>query len=490
MASLEEIRNNRLEKLEKLKKEGINPYPVFSSQDYTLIDLVENFGKLSKAGKKVSIVGRVMSLRPQGGLTFFNLDDGTAKFQGLLKKGEAVADDSFELFSEVVDIGDFVEVEGKLFVTKREEKTIQVGSWKMLSKSLRPLPEKWHGLVDVEERFRKRYLDALMSPEVKNRFLLRARLVSELRKILDSEGFVEFETPVLQPIAGGATAEPFLTHHNALDIDLYLRIAPELYLKELLVAGFPKVYEIGRLFRNEGIDATHNPEFTTVEWYEAYSDADKQMIFVEKLIRNLVKKVVGSTEVTFDKQKIDFSKKFSKIAYLDLLRGYALISHPESITRDDLSLKATQLGIKVDPSYGIEKIMDAIYKKTCRPKLIQPTFITDYPKAFSPLAKQSDKDPEFIERFQIVVGGFEVLNAFSELNDPIEQRERFTQQEKKRIDGDAEAQPKDENYIEAMEYGMPPAGGLGLSIDRMAMLLTDTKNIREVIFFPTLRPKG
>ena len=489
MASLEEIRNNRLEKLEKLKKQEINPYPVFSSQDYTIIDLIENFGKLSKVGEKVSIVGRVMSLRPQGGLTFFNLDDGTAKFQGLLKKGEVVADDSFELFSETVDIGDFIEVKGKLFVTKRKEKTIQVGSWKMLSKSLRPLPEKWHGLQDVEERFRKRYLDALMSPEVKNRFLLRARLVSELRKILDGEGFVEFETPVLQPIAGGATAEPFITHHKALGIDLYLRIAPELYLKKLLIAGFPKVYEIGRLFRNEGIDMTHNPEFTTVEWYEAYSDAGKQMIFVEKVIRNLIKKVTGNTETVFDGQKIDFAKKFTKISYLDLLRRYALISNPESITRGEIVLKATQLGLKTAPSDGMEKIMDAIYKKTCRPKLIQPTFITDYPKAFSPLAKQSDKNSEFIERFQIVVGGFEILNAFSELNDPLEQRDRFTQQEKKRIAGDVEAQPKDENYIEAMEYGMPPAGGLGLSVDRMTMLLTDTKNIREVIFFPTLRPK-
>lgn len=488
MASLEEIRNNRLEKLKNLAQNGVEPYPISSNRDYELKKVITDFDSLSSK-KSISLAGRVMSLRPQGALIFFNLDDGTAKFQGLLKKDEMKESD-FDLFSANVDIGDFIEVKGSLFLTKRGEKTIKADSWKMLSKSLRPLPEKWHGLSDMEERFRRRYLDVLMSPEVKARFILRSRVISELRKILDGAGFLEVETPILQSLAGGASAEPFKTHHNALNIDLFLRIAPEIYLKKLLIGGFSKVYEIGRSFRNEGIDMTHNPEFTTVEWYESYSDAVKQMLFVESVIRKIVKETMGREIIAFQGNEIDFSKKFEIVSYLDLLKKYAGIESPESITKEEIISLAKNLGVKTDKSDSLEKIMDSIYKKTCRPKLIQPSFINNYPVNYLPLAKKTDKDKNLADAFQVVVGGMEIVKAFSELNDPIDQRERFAVQEKYRKEGDKEAQPADEEFIEAMEYGIPPAGGLGLSIDRLTMLLSDTKNIKEAILFPAMRPKG
>jgi len=485
---LDEVREERIKKLSVLKAKGIKPYPVSNKRDYSLAQVIKEFDALAEEKKTATLAGRVMALRGQGALLFLNLNDGTALFQGLLKKYE-MDEEAFALFSDVVDLGDFIEASGTLFVTKRGEKTLQISEWKMLSKSLRPLPDKWHGLQDIEERFRKRYLDILMSDEVKQRFITRSKFIAELRHALDGEGFLEVETPILQPIAGGATAKPFETHHHALDISLFLRIAPELYLKELLVAGMPKVYEIGRLFRNEGIDVTHNPEFTTVEFYEAYAEASKHMAFLETLLRGLVEKVTGSTKIIFDEQEIDFSKKFEIVSFFDLIEKYAGIKDPAKLSFDEISVEAKKLGVEVKKGEGIEKIFDALYKKCVRHKLIQPTFVKDYLLAFSPLAKKQEEHPEMIERYQLVVGGLEVVNGFSELNDPIDQRERFTEQEKNRGAGDEEAQPKDEEYIEAMEYGMPPAGGVGIGMDRMIMLLTNTKNVREVILFPTLRPK-
>ncbi len=488
MSSIDDIRQGRLEKLQALRSKGIEPFPVTSKQDITNAEASDaaTFAKLST--KPVTLVGRVLSLRPQGAIIFFTFDDGTGKFQGFMKKDEGITADLFDLFINFVDIGDFVQVSGKFFETKRGEKTLDISDWAMLSKSLRPLPEKWHGLQDVEERFRKRYLDIISSPEVKERFIVRSKIVSEIRKFFDKLGFLEVETPVLQPLAGGASAEPFKTHHNALDADMFLRIAPELYLKELLVAGFPKVYEIGRLFRNEGIDVTHNPEFTTIEFYEAFAEAKKHRTLIEKLLKGLVKNIFDATTVKFAEHEIDFSKKFEVITFYDLLKRYALIPNPESLTLDEAILKAEQCGVKVGEDKVIHKILDNIYKKTCRPKLIQPTFIIDYPTAFSPLAKHKEgTDGEFIDRYQLVIGGYELVNAFSELNDPVEQKNRFMAQEKNKELGDNEAQPNDEEYIEALEHGMPPAGGVGMSIDRLVMLLTDTKNIREVILFPTLR---
>ena len=420
MASLEEIRNERLRKLSILKTMGVTPYPIVSNSDATLSEAVAQFTKLSKRKKPISLVGRVMSLRGQGALVFFDLNDGTGLFQGLLKKGD-IEDAVFELFKDAIDIGDFIEVSGKLFVTKRKEKTILVTNWRMLSKSLRPLPDKWRGLQDVEERFRRRYLDTLMSTEVRDRFLVRSAVINEIRVALTENGFLEVETPLLQPLAGGATALPFLTHHNALDIDLFLRIAPELYLKQLLVGGFRKVFELGRNFRNEGIDVTHNPEFTMLEFYEAYSDAKKAIKFVEVLVGRVAKKVVKKGQVPHGEDVIDFGKPFSVISYTDLLKRYALIPDLIKITKEELTIKAKQLGIDVAPSDAKEKIIDNIYKKTCRPKLVQPTFITDYPVEFSPFAKRKEDDQNFI--------------------------------------------------------------------DRLVMILTNTKNIKEVILFPTMRPR-
>ena len=487
MASVEEIRNTRLAKLETLKKAGINAYPITAKRDYTLNEVATSFAKLSTK-KSVTIVGRIMSLRPQGALIFFTLDDGTGRFQGLIKTDE-IGESSFELFSNTLDIGDFLEVSGALFVTKRNEKTIAVKEWRILAKSLRPLPEKWHGLQDVEERFRHRYLDTLMSPEVKERFMVRSILVSEIRSFYNDAGYIEVETPRLQTLAGGATAEPFTTHHNALDIDFHLTIAQELYLKELLVGGFTKVYEIGRKFRNEGIDSTHNPEFTMLESQEAYADAESQREFTEKLFKHVVKTIFKKHTIIYNNQEIDFGPKFAVITFYDLLRRYALIENPESVKRDDLILKARQLGVEINPEESVEKIMDNIYKKTCRQKLVQPTFIIDYPVSFNPFAKRKEEDPTLIDRFQLVAGGIELVNAFSELNNPVDQKDRYLEQDKKKKAGEHDISPSDAVYLEAMEYGMPPNGGIGIGIDRVAMLLTDSKNIKEVILFPTLKPK-
>ena len=451
MASLEEIRSARLAKLKVLSELGIDPYPAHTNRDLSINEAIEKFDDLTKGGKSRIIAGRIMSLRIQGKIIFFDLYDGTGRFQIFLKKGEPLSEESFELFEKAFDIGDFAEVKGTFFLTKKDEKTMLAEEVRMLAKSLRPLPEKWHGLSDVEERFRKRYLDLLSNPEVKRRFEVRSKVVTEIRKILAEAGYLEVETPALQPLYGGASAEPFVTHHNALHVDLYLRISDELYLKRLLAAGFPKVYEIARDFRNEGIDTTHNPEFTMLEFYEAYSDATKQREFVENIIRRLALLVNSDGVMTFGNEKIDFNKPFKVIKY------------PE--------------------------ISDEEFKKTVKPSLIQPTFLIDYPVDILPLTKRKEDNPSLVDAFQLYAGGLELVKAFSELNDPIDQRARFESQEKSKEGGDKEAQPLDEDFLEAMEYGIPPAGGVGLGIDRLVMLLTDVKNIKEVILFPTLKPK-
>lgn len=489
MASLEELRAERLRKLALLRAAGQEAYPAVSRRETDLAGAAKNFAKYEARQKPLVLAGRVRALRGQGGIIFFDLDDGSGSFQGALKKDE-MALPEFERFRDTVDLGDFVEVSGSLFLTKREEKTLAVAGWRMLAKSLRPLPGEWQGLADTEERFRRRYLDTLMSPEVRNRFIFRSKLITTIRHFLDKAGFLEVETPILQPLAGGATAKPFKTHHDALDIDMFLRISEELYLKRMLVGGFPRVYSVSRNFRNEGIDATHNPEFTMLEFYEAYSDAAKQRAFVAKLMLTLVKELTGGTAISYNAQTIDFAGPFKVISYFNLLKRFALIPDPKNAKTEELFLKATQLGAKVEKSDSREKLMDAIYKKVCRPKLIQPTFIVDYPKDYLPLAKRREDDPELVDAFQLIAGGVEIVKAFSELNDPIDQAERFATQDKQRAAGDAEAQETDLDYVEALEYGMPPAGGVGIGIDRLVMLLTDTTNIREVIYFPTLKPKN
>ena len=453
MASLEEIKKTRLGKLNLLIKKGINPYPTSTRRDISCLASVASFEELVKYGESKYMAGRIVSLRAQGKIIFFDFDDGTGRFQALLKKGEPLSPELFELFEEVFDIGDFVEVKGTFFLTKKNEKTVLVEEIRMLSKSLLPLPEKWHGLQDIEERFRKRYLDLLSNPEVKERFVTRAKIIELIRQFYINAGFVEVDLPNLQPLVGGAAALPFKTHHRALDIDFYLPVAQELYLKKLLAGGMNKVFEIGKRFRNEGIDTSHNPEFSMLESNEAYADAKQQREFVEKLFKFVVKGIFGKLEFKYQGQKINLESSFKIMPY---------------------PLKVT----------------DEEYKRELRPSLIQPTFIVDYPVSSNPFAKRKEDNPKLLDRFQLVIGGLELVNAFSELNNSIDQRERYVEEDKKGKIGEEEISPSDQEYLEAMEYGMPPNGGIGIGIDRLIMLLTDVKNIKEVILFPTLKPKG
>lgn len=484
---LNNIKEERIKKLALLKKNGAIVFPIEVSRDLALSGLILDFTKLSKRKKPFSLAGRILAIRSHGGSVFCDFTDGTAKLQAFLKK-DILDEQLFNLFNDTVDIGDFVEWKGKLFLTKKKEKTLEVSSWRMISKSLRPLPEKWHGFSDVDERFRKRYLDILMNEDVKNKFIFRSRLVSEIRNFFDELDFVEVETPILHSLAGGALAEPFKTHQNSLDIDLYLRIAPELYLKRLLIAGFPKIYELGKQFRNEGIDVSHNPEFTMLEFYEAYKDSVYAREIVELLICKLTKKLFGKEILEYGEYKVTLNKKFAIINFYDVLERYSLISNPQSAPKEELVLKAKQFGIDVSIENSKWKIADSIFKKICRPKIIQPTFVVNYPIESSPLAKQLNDKP-LLDRFQLVVAGLEIANGFSELNDPIEQTERFAMQDKLAAAGEKEVSPSDEEFLEAMEYGMPPAVGCGIGIDRLAMLFTNTHNIKEIIIFPTMRPK-
>ncbi len=485
--ALEDIRNERIKKANMLREAGIDPYPAETSRTHAIGEALKKFAALEKGKKALVIAGRVMARREHGGSMFLDVRDGSGTMQVYLKKD--VLADEYRRAVETIDIGDVMEAEGTLFLTKKKEQTLEVRRWAMLAKTLRPLPEKWHGLQDVEERFRKRYLDILMNDDVRRRFELRSRIIAAVRDFHITHDFLEVETPVLQPIPGGTLAKPFTTHHNALDIDLYLRIAPELYLKRLLVAGFDRVFEIARNFRNEGIDATHNPEFTMLECYAAYWDEDDMMEFVEDLFISLAKELGAKKEIIFEGKSITFKKPFSRIKFKDLLARFALITEYGRETRDSLATRARQLGVDVGSHESKGKIADEIYKKICRPHLVQPTFVTNHPLDISPLAKRHAKNPEEVRRLQLIVGGFEMTNGWAELNDPIDQRERFEDQEKEREGGEEEAMHLDEDFLEALEYGMPPAAGLGIGIDRLVMLFTDAHNIREVLLFPTMRPR-
>ncbi len=488
-SSGEEIRNYRLKKLELLKKAGVDPYPAklpFAVSEIVFVK--KNFKKLTSSKKALGVAGRIIAKREHGGSIFLDIFDGAAKQQIFLGESK-VGKNAYKLFLETVDIGDFIAVYGKPFFTKRAEPTLEATRWEMLAKSLLPMPEKWHGLQDIEERFRKRYLDLLMNSGVKERFLFRSRLIYRLRALLDKEGFLEVETPVLQTSAGGASARPFKTRHNALDIDLWLRIATEIHLKYLLIGGFNKVYEIGRIFRNEGIDAIHNPEFTTVELYIAYFDHESLMKFIEKLLGDLAVLVSKNKTITFGGQKISFKAPFKKITFIEALERHALITDYHKKSRGDLVTIAMRFGVDPESRESKDKIAEKIFAKVCRPKFIQPIFVTDYPASILPLAKRSPKNPDTALSFQVVAGGMEIVKAFNELNDPVDQRERLKKEAMAGAEGDNEAQPLDEEFIEALEYGMPPAAGLGIGLDRLVMLFTDTDNIKEVILFPTMKPK-
>ena len=488
MASLEEIKKERLEKISKLRSEGVEVYPIEANPDYSLQKVAELFSKLKNRNRDLVVAGRVWGWRGQGGLIFLDLVDGTGKFQIVFKLNEK-NEAEMARFESLIDRGDFIEFTGSLFLTKTEEKSLEVKSWRILAKATRPLPDKWHGLTDTEERYRRRYLDSLFNNEVKERFILRSSLITFLRHFLDEAGYLEVETPILQSVAGGASAKPFKTKHEALGLDLYLRISPELFLKKMLVGGFPRVYELSRCFRNEGIDATHNPEFTMLEFYESYSDAAKQRAFVEKLFKALAGKFGQKWKIEHEGEVLDFSGDFKIVSYYELFKRYALINDPAALPIKELELKASQLGIELPTGAPRAKWLDQVYKKVCRPKLTQPTFIVDYPKDGLPLVKAEKENPDLVDAFQLVIGGIEMVKAFSELNDPEEQRARFRQEERNRQAGDVEAQVADEDFVEAMEYGMPPAGGVGIGIDRLVMLFSHAANIREVIFFPTLRPR-
>jgi len=486
MAAIDQIRKARLKKMKAIKNAGILPYPGTVKRTCTAEEALKKFSKLLKLKKEVILAGRLMSLRQHGGLVFCNVRDRTGTIQIMIKK-DRMGSKSFKFFLDNFDIGDFIEVRGELFKTKRGEKTLQINNYKILAKSLLPLPEKWHGLKDEEERFRKRYLDLIFNKKVKENFILRSKIIKELRNILEKEGFFEVETPILQPIYGGATAKPFKTYLNAQNLDLYLRISPELYLKRLLVGGFEKVYEIGKCFRNEGIDRSHNPDFTMLEFYWAYADYKDLMKFTEKMITSLLKKLFRSLKINYENKELNFKTPWPRIEYNQIFKKYTGIKLDE-INAAALKKEAKKLGVKKIEGEKFE-IADEIFKKIIRPKIGQPIYIIHYPASAFPLAKPLDKNPEKSASFQLVAAGMELLKAYNELNNPILQKENFKEQEKIFKKGFSEAQRMDNDFITALEYGMPPAAGWGMGIDRLVMLLTNSHSAREVILFPTMKQK-
>lgn len=481
----------REQKMEKLAQEDVELYPHNVSTTHVVKDILAEYSELSheeleEKKLKVFVPGRIMSVRRMGRATFFHIGDSNGRLQAYLRE-DKVSKRNYKIFS-LVDIGDFLAVEGILFKTRTGELTIMVESFVFLAKCLHPLPEKWHGLQDVELRYRKRHLDLIMNPEESDVFRLRSSIMAHIRKFFDERGYIEVETPMMQAIPGGALARPFKTYHNALGIDLFLRIAPELYLKRLIVGGLEKVYEINRNFRNEGISSEHNPEFTMLEWYQAYSDYNDMMDMTEELICSLGETLLGTDEIPFGEHKISLKRPWKRIKFMDALREYSGLA-PDRF--DDkggiLELASTLASDSKSLSFG--KALDIIFDKNVKHHLIQPTFVINPPKEVSPLAKAAKDNPEEAERFELVIAGMEIANAFSELTDPEEQRKRFEQQAEERKKGDEESHMIDMDYVQALEYGMPPTGGEGIGIDRLVMILANKKSIREVILFPQLRPK-
>ncbi|MBM5789508.1 lysine--tRNA ligase [Candidatus Parcubacteria bacterium] len=489
---MQDERSARRARLEALRAHGVDPYPYTVERTHTLEHVLASFSDLETTGSSVTVVGRVRLARTHGGLTFLQLQDESATMQMALKK-DTLGEKAYAFFQDTIDLGDFLEINGTVFVTKKGEQTLLVSSYRLLSKALLPLPEKWHGLTDVEARYRQRELDLLSNPEVKERFLKRSRLLSSLRRFLDGRGFLEVETPILQPIPGGANARPFITHHHALDADLYLRIAPELYLKRLLVGGFEKIYEIGRVFRNEGIDYAHNPEFTMLELYWAFAHGrDAFVDFMEEMIRTITQETIGSLRVPFGEGQIDFSGSWPRKTFREAILSATGIDM--DTLKDERAVesaaKERKLAVDFSDCVGLGECLDELYKKTAREKIIEPTWIFDYPIELKPLTKASPEDPTKSASVQLVVHGMEIVNAYyHEINDPLDQRGRFEAQEALRKRGSDVAQHLDEEFLEALERGMPPASGMGLGIDRFVAFLTDAPNLKEVILFPTLRPK-
>ena len=478
----------RREKLAELKSEGKDPFDVYKvDRTHTSEQVKSNFEDLE--GKEVTVAGRIMSKRGQGKVVFSDVHDRDGKIQLFIKIDE-VGEEQLKSY-KTFDLGDMVEATGEVFKTRTEEISIKVKSFQLICKSLKPLPEKWHGLKDPDLRYRQREVDMISNPEVKQNFIKRAAILKGIREYLDNKGFIEIETPMLSPIAGGASARPFITHHNTLDIDMYLRIAPELYLKRAIVAGLEKVYDMGRTFRNEGMSVRHNPEFTMIELYQAFADYNDMMEITENMIAYVCEKVNGSTKVMYQGTEIDFAPPWRRITMVDAVKEHTGIDFNSIATNEEAQAIAKEKNLEFKKNLAhVTKgeVLNSLYEEYCEQHMIQPTFICDYPVEISPLTKKKRGNDMFTERFEGFVFGREICNAYSELNDPIVQRERFNQQEKERELGDDEAYMIDEEFMSALETGMPPTGGLGIGIDRLIMFLTDSASIRDVIMFPTMKP--
>jgi len=481
-------REARLQRLHALREQGINPYPNRVERTHTIAEVLGHFDEWQGPEGSFTLTGRLRLLRDMGKSTFAHIEDGTGRIQVYFRIDD-LGEDAYRTL-KLLDLGDFIQASGFLFRTHKGERTLRVREYRILAKCIRPLPEKYHGLEDVETRQRKRYLDLIANEEVRKVFVIRARTISAMRRYLDEHGFLEVETPILQPLYGGATARPFTTHHNTLDRDLYLRIAVELYLKRLIVGGFERVYEIGRDFRNEGIDRSHNPEFTMMECYQAYADYRDIMKLVEEMVFFIGQEVKGSSRITYQGTEIDLTPPWPRIRLLDAISEFAGIEVERFPDKESLAAEMRARGYEADPKLGRGRLIDdlksAMFRKGI-PVLRQALFLTDYPVDISPLAKRHTDIPGLTDRFQPFIGGLEMGNAFTELNDPLDQRARFEDQMRQRSQGDDEAQVLDEDFLEALEIGMPPTGGLGLGIDRLTMLMADQESIRDVILFPTMR---
>ena len=482
---LSEQEGFRRDKLAALQAEGKDPFQIVKYDvTHHSSDIINGFDELE--GKEVSVAGRLMNKRVMGKASFINIQDREGRLQGYISKND-VGDESYLAFKKF-DIGDIIGVKGVVFRTQKGEISVRASEIVLLSKSLKVLPEKFHGLNDQELRYRQRYLDLIMNPEVKDTFIKRSAILREIRNYLDAQGFLEVETPVLQTIPGGAAARPFITHHNALDIDMYCRIALELPLKRLIVGGLERVYEIGRVFRNEGIDIRHNPEFTLIEIYQAYTDYHGMMDLAEGLFRTIAKNVVGSTTINYGGYELDLGKPFERLTMVDAVKKYSGVDFNKVPDTAAAKALAKERGIEFEERHAKGDILNLFFDEYVEKNLIQPTFITDYPVEISPLTKRKPDNPDYTERFELFIVGREYGNAYSELNDPIDQRKRFEYQEAMRAAGDDEANMIDEDFLTALEYGMPPTGGIGIGVDRLVMLMTESVSIRDVILFPTMKP--
>lgn len=475
----------RLDKMNEFRSNGIDPFGKRYERTHYAKDILDDFDKYD--GQDVCLAGRLITKRGMGKAAFAHIQDVSGRIQIYVRINE-VGEEAHGLFKKL-DIGDIIGVKGYVFRTNKGEITVGAKELTLLAKSMRPLPEKWHGLKDVELRYRQRYLDLIVNPEVKDVFILRSKIIKAMRRYLDEQGFLEVETPTMHAIAGGASARPFITHHNALDIDMYMRIALELHLKRLIVGGLERVYEIGRVFRNEGISTKHNPEFTMMELYMAYVDYHDIMDLTENMIASICKEVHGTTKITYQGTEIDLTPPWPRITMINAVRKYTGIDFNEIKNDEEARSKARSIGVEVTDDATMGSVLNELFEEKVEENLIQPTFIIDYPIEISPLAKRKEDDPNFTYRFELFVTAREFGNAFSELNDPLDQKERFLKQMEERAKGDEEAHMMDEDYVRALEVGMPPTGGLGIGIDRLVMLLTDSPSIRDVILFPTLRPR-